>query len=259
MKNGVDFINFWSVAEGSSNAGNIGYIDAGTGTKKPTYYHFQMMANNFRGNAVSATSNIANVKSFASQSSAQTCVMLMNEDQAAQYNFTVKLGSAAISGSNPLKVNVNAGLSNEYNDVIQAQSTVLLVFSSSGALIKKYEYTLANAVAHQPPTLTQYGTTGVAQSETKDEGPGFEISKVYPNPTNAVFNIQLNKQNTAGRKFDIEVFDIEGRLVLTKSSADFMKGKEEIDLTYRSLASGLYIARVKYGTDVRTAKVILAK
>lgn len=257
MKNGVDFINFWSVAEGSSNAGNIGYIDAGTNTFKPSYYHFKMMADNFRGNSVNATGNVANVKTFASQSSAQICVMLMNEELSTQYNYTVKLGTGTVNGSNALKINVNAGLSVEYSDVLQAQSTVLLIFNSSGSLIKKYEYTLNNAVAHQAPTMTQYGTTPV--SEIKDEGPGFEISKVYPNPTNAKFNIQLNKENTAGRKFDIEVFDIEGRLVLTKTSADFMKGKEEVDLTYRALSSGLYIARVKYGNDMRTAKVILAK
>jgi len=261
MKNGVDFVNFWSVAEGNNNASNIGYVNASTNVRKPSYYHFKMMADNFKGNYVNSTVNLANIKSFASQNSQQIAVLIMNQDQANNYQYTVKLNTSSIAGGNPLKINVAAGLATEYAGAITAQSTILLVFNANGALIKKYEYTLSgNAVAGQPPTFTQYGSTPVEETVSEDlNDPGFEIAKVFPNPTNGKFSIQLNKTNAAERKFEIEVFDMEGRLVSTKSSALFAKGKEEVDLLFKATASGLYIVRVKHGDIMKTAKVVLVK
>jgi len=259
MKNKVDFVNFWSVIEGNNTASNIGYIDPSTGVKKPSYYHFKMLADNFKGNYANGTTNLANVKSFGSQNAQQIAVMIMNQEISGSYNYNVKLNTATIAGNNPLKVNINAGLSNEYSDVIQNQSTVLLVFNSAGALVKKYEYSLnGNAVANLPPTFTQYGTTPVVENKV-EEGPDFEIAKVFPNPTNGKFQIQLNKLNVYERKYEIEVFNMEGRLVLTKGPAMFVKGKEEVDLLFTDLASGLYIVRVKRGDILKTAKVVLVK
>jgi len=259
MENKVDFVNFWSVAEGNNTASNIGYIDPSTNAKKPSYYHFKMLADNFKGNYVNGTTNLANVKSFGSQNAQQIAVMIMNQELSGSYNYTIKLNTAAIAGNNPLKININAGLSNEYTDVIQNQSTVLLVFNSAGALVKKYEYSLiGNAVANLPPTFTQYGTTPVVENKA-EEGPDFEIAKVFPNPTNGKFHIQLNKLNVYEHKYEIEVFNMEGRLVLTKGPALFVKGKEEVDLLFTDLASGLYIVRVKRGDVLKTAKVVLVK
>lgn len=259
MKNKVDFVNFWSVIEGNNTASNIGYIDPSTGIKKPSYYHFKMLADNFKGNYANGTTNLANVKSFGSQNAQQIAVMIMNQELSGSYNYTIKLNTATIAGNNPLKVNINAGLSNEYTDIIQNQSTVLLVFNAAGALVKKYEYSLnGNAVANLPPTYTQYGTTPVVENKA-EEGPDFEIAKVFPNPTNGKFYIQLNKLNVYEHKYEIEVFNMEGRLVLTKGPAFFVKGKEEVDLLFTDLASGLYIVRVKRGDILKTAKVVLVK
>src|SRR5207237_7346810 len=72
MKSGVDFMNIWSVIEGNSTALNIGYLDASTGHKKPLYYHFKLLADNFKGNFVTGTTNMADVKTFACQNGQQT-------------------------------------------------------------------------------------------------------------------------------------------------------------------------------------------
>ncbi|MBC7695338.1 MAG: T9SS type A sorting domain-containing protein [Burkholderiales bacterium] len=260
LKNGVDFINFWSVIEGNSNALNIGYIDQGTGTKKPIYYHFKLLAENLKGNYVNGTTNQANVKSFGSQNSQQIAVVILNEDLTANHNFRVKLNTASIAGTNTLKININANLATEYTDVIQAQSTVLLIFNTAGVLIKKYEYTLnSHAVANLAPTMTQYIATGVEEQENgENSGPDFEIKNVFPNPTNAKVTIQLNKPNREEREYGIEVFDMQGRLVLTKKS-DFFKGNEELDLSQYNLASAMYIVRVKYQKILRTAKIMYIK
>lgn len=259
MKNGVDFVNFWSVIEGNNNAANIGYVDPYTGKKKPTYHHFKLMADNFKGNYVASKDNQAKVKVFASQNSQQTAVMILNQEQSTTFNFTVKLNNDTMSGNKPLEINVSAGSTNEYSDVVSSQGTLLLIFNNNGVLLKKYEYTLmGHAVNNLPPVLTQYGSTPVSENRD-EEGLDFEIAKLYPNPTNGKFTIQLNKENRAERKYEIEVFDIQGRRVLTKSSAAFMKGKEEVNLLFSDIASGVYIARVKLGEDMKTAKIVLAK
>ncbi|MGZ3862282.1 MAG: T9SS type A sorting domain-containing protein [Bacteroidia bacterium] len=262
MKNGVDFINFWSVAEGNNTAANIGYVDAATNTRKPSYYHYQMMAQNFKGNYVNGTTNQVNVKSFGSQNSQQTAVLVLNEDLASNYNCTIRLNTAAIAGTSQLKINVNANIATEYTDVIPSQATVLFIFNSSGALIKKYEYSLSqNAVANIGPTYTQFnGTTGVEPIKSPThESKYFEIAKVFPNPNTGKFTIQLNKENTDELKYEIEVFNMEGQLALTKSDAAFLKGKEEVDLSIGSIAAGVYIVRVRLGEDMKTTKVVMVK
>jgi hypothetical protein len=261
MKQGVDMVNFWSVVEGNSTALNIGYIDNHTQAKKPSYYHFKLMAENFNGSYANGTTNQVNVKSFGSKSVQQICVLIMNQDQAIGHTYKVKLNNTAIAGNNTLKINIDANLGTEYTDVIPSQATVLLIFNTSGVLMKKYEYSLnTHAVANLAPTLTQYNATSVASNLTNSEesGPEFEIVKAFPNPTSSKIKIQLNKDNTENREYGIEVFSMSGALVSTKTGT-FPKGTEELDLSAGSLASAMYIVRVKYKDIMKTTKVMLIK
>ncbi|MDO9188147.1 MAG: T9SS type A sorting domain-containing protein [Bacteroidia bacterium] len=156
LKCGVDFINLWSVIEGGTSViNNGGYLHGSTGNKKPTYYHFKLMADNFRGTNANCTSNQVNVKSFASKDAQQIAVLILNEDLTNNFNYTVRLNTTSITGTSALKLNVNAGLAKEYTAVIQNQSTTLLLFDGNGNIIKKYEYKLSgNANLNLPPTLT---------------------------------------------------------------------------------------------------------
>ncbi len=260
LKQGVDFVNFWSVQEGGGGANtNIGYIEPSNNNKKPSYYHFKMMADNFKGNFVNGTTNKTSVKSFGSNNGQQIAVMILNQDQAAGYNYKVKLNTSAMTATAALNININANVNVEYTDMIQSQSTVLLVFSPSGQLIKKYEYSLnTHAANNQPPTMTQYLATGVAVNNGEESGPEFEIAKAYPNPTQNKIKIQLNKNNNEEREYGMEVFDMQGRLVMEKK-ANFHKGIEELDLSSSSLASAMYIVRVKYEDILKTTKIMLVK
>lgn len=163
MKNGLDIFNLWSVVEGNSTALNIGFLDNSTGNKKPLYYHFKLLADNFRGNYVNGTTNQVNVKSFACQDGQQVAVMILNEDLTNNFNYTVRLNTTAIAGTSALKINANAGLAKEYTDVIQNQSTTLLLFDASGNIIKKSEYKLSgNANLNLPPTVTVLSSSQTA-------------------------------------------------------------------------------------------------
>ena len=157
QSHGVDFVTFWSVIEGSTTNGNeLGFIGA-DGTKKPAYYHYQMMAANFRGNYASTTDTQSLVKTFAADASDQTAVLIMNQDQSNSFNYTVRLNTGTVSGSNPLKINVDAGLAVESSGTIATESTILLVFDSAGVLKKKIEYKLyGHANSGLAPTVTNY-------------------------------------------------------------------------------------------------------
>jgi hypothetical protein len=271
LKNSVSFMNIWSVVEGNNTELNIGYIDKTTGQKKPAYYHFQMMAENFKGNFLPGTSNQANVKAFGSQSSQNIQVLIMNQDMGANHNYTVRLNSSQIAGNSGLKVNVNANVNIEYNGTINNQTTLLLTFSPAGVLLKKTEYSITHAQNNQAPVVTNYnaGVGGSANGEVTgvDENSsdaismkGFEMN-VFPNPAKSKFTIELDRPNNQEVKFAVEIFDIMGRLIYTQTSV-FTERQQKIDLSGNSLAEAVYIVRVREEGDKdnwRSSKVIIFK
>jgi hypothetical protein len=166
-KKGVSILTFWSVVEGNTQELNIGYLNRSTFEKKPAYYHFKMMSENFKGNFAEATDNQLNVKTFGSKDGSQVAVMVMNQDAAANMNYTIRLNNDAISASTALKVNVNAGIATQYTGTIDNQSTQMLIFDLSGNLIKKIDYKLsAHASAGLPPQVTNITVTAPALTAT---------------------------------------------------------------------------------------------
>jgi hypothetical protein len=152
MLQGLEFVNFWSTIENS-----LGYIASDGTTKRPTYWHFQMMAKNFRGSAVNASevTSITNVKEFAAVDVDQFAVMLMNQDTATSYDYTIRFDTDPVSGTRALKINVAAGRAVEYNSTVSLapESTLVLIFDTSGVLKKKIEY---KRTVNPPPVETTY-------------------------------------------------------------------------------------------------------
>jgi hypothetical protein len=264
MKNKVDFINMWSTVEGNNTELNIGYIDAVNGHKKPSYYHFKMMAESFKGAFANGTTNVANVKAFGSNNGQTISVMIVNEDQNNTYNYALKLNSSAISGNAALKININAGSSVETSGTIQPQSTLLLEFDARGVVVKRTEYTIGNAVANQPPTvITNSPTTTTGLPSDQDpyaSVKGFNM-KLYPNPANSKFTIEIDRNNPQQKEFDIDIFDVMGRLIVSKKTT-FLERVQALDLTGNSMAEAVYIVRVKESDDkdnVRAEKIVLFK
>lgn len=138
MKQGVDFVTFWSVIEGDTPERELGYLDA-DGSLRPAYYTFKIMAENIRGNAVTATDNRTNVKAFAAKDTDQVVVLILNEETSTNLDYKVRLDTSSIT-TNTLRINADAGVNAETTGTIDAQSTTLLVFNSSGTLTKKIEY-----------------------------------------------------------------------------------------------------------------------
>jgi hypothetical protein len=153
MRQGVDFITFWSTIEGNG----LSYLTSDGLTKLPTYYHFQMMAQNFRGSSVVTTDTQTNVKAFGAKDVDQIAVMIMNEELSTNFNYRVRLDTGTVTGSESLKVSVDAAVAAESTGTINAQSSIVLVFDTSGVLKKKIEYKLTgHADSNLPPAVTTY-------------------------------------------------------------------------------------------------------
>lgn len=270
LKNSLSFMNVWSVVEGNGVPLNIGYIDPVTGNKKPSYYHFQMMAANIKGNFISGTSNNSNVKIFGSQTSQFTSVMILNQDMANNSTFTVKLNNAAIGGNSALKLNINGGNAAEYTGTMQGQSSIVLVFNSAGVLVKKVEYTLLNhAASNLPPTETTFngGTVNNGVATSVDENgnefvsmKGFKMN-VYPNPCKSKFTVELDRTNKMDVDFEVEIFDIMGRLIHRQNTI-FSERIQMVDLSNQDIAEAVYIVRVREKGDKdnhQAIKVVIFK
>lgn len=164
----------WSVHEGGGarGPGDLGYLDGPTvATIKPrsAYYHELLVAENLRGAYLPATDNQASVRVLASTSNGTTAVMLLNESDATDYNFTVQLDGSAVPGTAALKVNVPAGIAAAYNDKIYNQSTLVLLFNAQGALTRKIVYSLQHAQQNLPPSYRNPGQSVTLASFAADK------------------------------------------------------------------------------------------
>jgi hypothetical protein len=148
MKNNVQFMNFWSVIEGSAGSwvSDKGYLRPVNASKRSTWYHFELLANNFKGTYTVAnyTNGQPDFKAFGSYNSQQIAVMVTNQN-AASYSYSLNLGTGT-SGSNPIRVNFASGmgLSKYYDRTIPANSSTLFVFDPNGNISQETNYGLSN-------------------------------------------------------------------------------------------------------------------
>jgi len=154
MRNGLLYVAPWSVKEGDP----LGYINSAD-LPLSTYYHYQMLAKNFRG-AYTATTHTVNgaaellVVTFAAKDPTQVAVMIMNQKKQASFSYTVRLDNGAIVANSALKVTVPAGINVEYTapDPLPPQSSALLLFDNAGNLITRTVYELTDAINQSGPT-----------------------------------------------------------------------------------------------------------
>ncbi|WP_201984043.1 T9SS type A sorting domain-containing protein [Hymenobacter rubidus] len=151
----------WSIHEGSGarGTGDLGYLDGPGASAKPrsSYWHEMLVSENLHGTYLDATDNQTLVKVLSSTDNGTTAVMVLNESDVTDYNFTVQLDGTTVPGTAALKINVPAGINAAYNDKIYAQSTLVLLFDSQGALTRKIVYSLQHAQQALPPSYRNPG------------------------------------------------------------------------------------------------------
>ncbi|MBO2012274.1 carbohydrate-binding protein [Hymenobacter negativus] len=164
----------WSIHEGSGarGAGDLGYLDGATAaTVKPrsAFWHEMLVSENLHGTNLNATDNQTLVKELCSTDNGTTAVMVLNESDVTDYDFTVQLNGNTVPGAAALKINVPAGINAAYNDKIYAQSTLVLLFNAQGALTRKIVYSLQHAQQTLPPTYLSPGQTFTLANFTADK------------------------------------------------------------------------------------------
>jgi hypothetical protein len=149
-------VDTWSIHEsgGSGNATDLGYIGSVgslTGAHpRSTYFHIQMLTQDFGGQYAPSTSNLANVKVVATVGASQVAVMILNEDAAATYPFTLSLNGASSSN-----IAVNAGIAAQSMGTIGPQATQVLVFDLTGTATKRTDFSLTDYQAGNAPKVTK--------------------------------------------------------------------------------------------------------
>ncbi|MBA3898966.1 MAG: T9SS type A sorting domain-containing protein [Bacteroidetes bacterium] len=201
LRHGVEFFNFWSVIEGNNQQLNIGYLDRLTAQRQPTWHHFKMMADNFRGTYSRGTSSHNRIKVVGSKSTAtQIAVMVMNQSSSANIDYRLRLNTGTVSGSNTAKLNIDAGVGVEYNDVIQNQSTMLLIFDHAGNLMKKCEYRMnGHANNNLPPACTNFApTANISASGPTDICDNQSVTLSTQNNSGYTYQWRSNGTNISG-------------------------------------------------------------
>jgi hypothetical protein len=166
----MQLMNLWSVKEGEckydepGGSRPFGYISScsltATNLKRPMYWHYEMMAGNFRGvfYPVSANNQTATVKTFAARSNDRIAVLIMNHG-TSDHTFEVDLNgtptsTAALNLGFTIPAAASAanyvadGTNSTTKATIKGNSTVLLLYNCVGNPAARYDYTKANVIAN---------------------------------------------------------------------------------------------------------------
>jgi len=148
----------WSIHESNGNRGttDLGYLDGPLGSTKPrsSYYHLQMLAQNFAGHYAPSKSSEAMLRAIAAGDGTHVSVVLLNESLDQTYQFGVRLDNGALMQHQAVTVTVDAALAAEFSGQIQPQSTALLQFDATGKLTQRIDYAIADAQGGTAPHVT---------------------------------------------------------------------------------------------------------
>ncbi|MDA3893581.1 MAG: hypothetical protein PF517_18100 [Salinivirgaceae bacterium] len=141
----------WCIQESDRKSTYFGYIGGPPDfIPHSTYYHMQLMAENFSGEFVKMTTNNPFVKAFASKSSDVSTVMLMNQSMNEIVEFDL---SKINKGTDGLNITSEIVLKTSHKGEIKPNSTIILVFDNSGALNKQILYDITMASENQEPQI----------------------------------------------------------------------------------------------------------
>jgi hypothetical protein len=169
MEYGALTVAPWSMLEsgGDGRAGDLGLFDgSGAIVPRPAYHHIKMIADNMGGEFLAATVEKAElVRVFATQDRDEAAVMILNENLAQGFRFTLRFKAQdGVPASGPA-VHIAAGWDGELADSIPAQSTLLLKVRKPGVLAVRTFYSLAQAEKYQPPMVKEFPVSILAQPD----------------------------------------------------------------------------------------------
>jgi hypothetical protein len=155
MKNGAFTVCPWCISETDNNRTDFGYLGAPSEFyPRSSYYHTQMMAFNIKGEFLPTESSNSYVKTIASKSDDEVCIMILNEDQNHDFEFDIILNKTGVS-SKSLTVIADAGIDKTISGMIPNQTTMMFVLSKTGEIKKQYTYGLTQNMKNLPPEVKE--------------------------------------------------------------------------------------------------------
>jgi hypothetical protein len=80
---------------------------------------------------------------------------------------------------------------------------------------------------------------------------------VVPNPTNGSAKLVLNVKDATS--LDINIFDLQGRLVSNVANREFSEGGYTLAINFTAFESGIYIAKIASKNGVSSTKIVVSK
>ena len=124
---------------------------------------------------------------------------------------------------------LSVGLANGW---VYNKASIFFNFGTEGATAGEKTYYFDNV---------SFGTSlGINDTELSE-------FKVYPNPTNSIWNVKSKNQNI----ISIQVFDVLGKQVI-----DLNPHTSEVSIDASSLVNGIYLAKITYNKGSKTVKLV---
>lgn len=246
MRKGATVMTAWSMLEGQTErAGTDLSLFDKDKSGRSNYYHSLMLGQNMRLNYLNPVDNQSNVTAIAMKDDSGLTVMILNKDKVNGFNYSLRLNTSSVTQSNPLVINVPAGINKEHYGNIPAAATHTLIFDASGNLKKRYVYTSIDADARRGPTVELI--TGISEVKTGTKTIGIRQSE-----NNVVFdfsNVERNSNDTV-----LRVYGLSGQLILSKP---LQNGKNSLVIEKSKLGSGILIASYQTNKDIINQKFSL--
>ena len=153
----VKFMNPWSMKEGDCSKG-MGYIsNCGSDPKRPSYWHYKMVADHFSGGTyypLVASGNADNqVKAYAGTKNGKVVVLILNQktnstqSSSSNTSVTVRFDAGTPAGTGAYKFRTASAVSGitfteKTITGIDNESSWVYEYSSSGTLLKTCSYKL---------------------------------------------------------------------------------------------------------------------
>ena len=174
MKYGAFTMTPWCISETDRVRTDYGYLGLPMDFHpRSSYYHTQMMALNMKGEFLQTQSNNSFVKTIGAKSDDEICIMILNRDDAHDYNFDLFLNKESDSGK-PLNVHADVGLDVTISDTIPNQTTIMFILTKTGEVKKKYIYGITHNLKNLPPDVLLFNNPD-AFSQNKRLGRGVNI------------------------------------------------------------------------------------
>ena len=105
-----------------------------------------------KGEFLTTESSNSFVKTIGSKSDTEICVMILNRDNAHDFEFDLILNRDCESNK-PLILRADIGLNKVISGSIPNQTTMMYVLSKSGEIKKQYTYGLTHNLKYLPPDV----------------------------------------------------------------------------------------------------------